>query len=109
MGRMCRHGDRQYSYVRTNVRTSMRWFMLHGMITSLPFQTLERTVRGFSCHRRIQIMALLEQSSQALSLSQISMACRAGIKPVCEHVGRLHLAGLVAKRKRGRETLHHLT
>jgi len=78
------------------------------MTTLLPFRSLERIVRGFSCHRRIQILALLEQSPQSLSLSQISTSCRANIKPVCEHVRRLHLAGLVAKRRSGRTTMHHL-
>jgi hypothetical protein len=52
---------------------------------------------------------MLEQTPQSPSLSQISASCRAGIKPVCEHVRRLHLAGLVRKRSRGRETLHDLT
>jgi predicted transcriptional regulator len=76
---------------------------------SLSFRALERIVRGFSCHRRIQILALLEQSPQPLSLTQIAASCRADIKPVCEHVRRLHLTGLVAKRSTGRETLHNLT
>jgi predicted transcriptional regulator len=79
------------------------------MTAPLQYRALERIVRGFSCHRRIQILALLEQSPQPLSLSQISASCRTNIKPICEHVQRLHLAGLVIKRSRGRETLHHLT
>jgi predicted transcriptional regulator len=74
-----------------------------------PFRALERIVRGFSCHRRIQILALLERSPQPLSLSQIAASCGASIKPVCEHARRLHQAGLVAKRSRGRETMHSLT
>ena len=80
-----------------------------GMTTLPPFRALERIVRGFSCHRRIQILTLLEQSPQPLSLSQIAATCRANIKSVGEHTQRLSHAGLIAKRSRGRETLHHIT
>jgi predicted transcriptional regulator len=97
-------------FVRSYERAIVSRFAYAGSMTPLlPFRGLERIVRGFSCHRRIQILALLEQSPQSLSLSQISAACRANIKPVCEHVRRLHLAGLVAKRRSGRTTMHHLT
>jgi predicted transcriptional regulator len=79
------------------------------MSTPSPFRALERIVRGFSCHRRIQILALLEQSPESLSLTRIAAMCRTNIKPISEHLRRLHLAGLVAKRSRGREILHSLT
>jgi DNA-binding MarR family transcriptional regulator len=83
----------------------LRWQDDHAA----PISKLETNRRGFSCHRLIQILALLEQSPQSRSLSQISASCLANIKPVCEHVRRLHLAGLVARRRSGRMTMHHLT
>jgi DNA-binding IclR family transcriptional regulator len=79
------------------------------MSTPDRFRALERIARGFSCHRRIQILSLLAQSHEPLSLSQIAASCRAKIRPVFEHLRRLHQAGLVTKRSRGREVMHALT
>ncbi len=96
-------------FVRAGVRFSIGKIMLGGMATSLEFRSLERVVRGFSCHRRIQILALLEQASEPMSMSGVAGACRANIKSISEHLRRLTNAGLVGKQSRGRETLHRLT
>lgn len=70
---------------------------------------LERFVRGFSCHRRIQILELLTISDEALSLTEIAKGCNAGLNPIVEHVRRLYLAGLINKASRQREVMHDLT
>ena len=70
---------------------------------------LEKTVRGYSWHRRIQIMDVLDRSDEPLSLGNIAKACHCRIHPIFEHVRRLYVAGLVQKTNRKREVLHELT
>ena len=69
---------------------------------------LERLVKGFANHRRIQMMRLLEQRPE-LTLLDICKVLRVGIKAGSEHMRKLALAGLVAKRYHGRWVHHHLT
>jgi len=72
-------------------------------------KALEKVARGFSCHRRIQILQVLDQSEEALPLWQIASACGAAINPIGEHVRRLYVAELISKKTRKREVLHDLT
>jgi len=53
-------------------------------------RALEKIVRGFSCHRRIQILQLLDLSNEAMSLTEIAANCRTSIYPICEHLRRLY-------------------
>jgi DNA-binding transcriptional ArsR family regulator len=69
---------------------------------------LERIVKGFANHRRIQIMELLSQQAE-LSLYEVCKRLRIGIKTGSEHVRRLAIAGLVMKRNEGRWVRHRLT
>lgn len=72
------------------------------------FRDLERIVRGFSNHRRIEILALLERAPE---LSVIETADELGInfKTASEHIRRLAHAGLVLKRNEGAAVRHALT
>jgi len=79
------------------------------MSTSNTTRALEKYVRGFSCHRRIQIMEILNDSEAALSLTEIAIACGTSIKPACEHVQRLTASGLVGKTSKKRQVMHDLT
>jgi len=69
---------------------------------------MEKVVKGFSNHRRIQIMELLD-SNPDLSLMQISERLRINYKTASEHIRRITNAGLVNKRNRGPEVLHTLS
>jgi len=69
---------------------------------------LERVVKGFANHRRIQMLRLLEQRPE-LTLLEICKTLRIGIKAGSEHLRKLALAGLVAKRYQGRWVRHGLT
>lgn len=71
------------------------------------FRDLERVVRGFSNHRRIEILALLERAPE---LSVIEIADELGInfKTASEHIRRLAHAGLVLKRNEGAAVRHTL-
>jgi predicted transcriptional regulator len=69
---------------------------------------LERIVKGFSNHRRIQMMTLLSAIPE-LSLSEIAQKLKINLKTACEHVRRLAISGLVLKRNQGKNVRHKLT
>ena len=69
---------------------------------------LERIVKGFANHRRIEIMDLLAKTPE-LSLSEISDVLRINVKTGSEHIRRLAIAGLVMKRSEGSSVRHALT
>ncbi|MBM4042538.1 MAG: winged helix-turn-helix transcriptional regulator [Planctomycetes bacterium] len=69
---------------------------------------LERIVKGFANHRRIQMMELLAQRPE-LTLLDVCKALRVGVQACSEHMRKLALAGLVAKRHQGRWVRHRLT
>ncbi|MEX2014167.1 MAG: helix-turn-helix domain-containing protein [Parcubacteria group bacterium] len=69
---------------------------------------LERTVKGFANHRRIEIMDLLAKTPE-LSLGEISDTLHINIKTGSEHIRRLAIAGLVMKRSDGSSVRHALT
>lgn len=69
---------------------------------------LERIVKGFSNHRRIEILALLEKKPE-LSVFEISDALKINFKTGSDHIRRLAIAGLVVKRNEGSMVRHALT
>ena len=69
---------------------------------------LERKVKGFANHRRIQVMELLHKEPE-LSLIEIATPLKINFKTASEHVRRLAIAGLVLKRPAGHEVRHKLT
>ena len=69
---------------------------------------LERVVRGFSNHRRIQILQILDARPD-LDLMQVSRACSTQFRNGSEHLRRLATAGLVLKRQKGNRVLHALS
>ena len=72
------------------------------------FRSLERLVRGFSNHRRIEIMLLLKATPE-LSVHEIAEELRINFKTASEHIRRLAIAGLVLKRNEGTTVRHALT
>ncbi len=73
-----------------------------------PYKVLERMVRGFSNHRRIQIMALLDKSPE-LSVLEVAVRLRINVKTASAHLNRLAVAGLVIKRHEGTAVRHKVT
>ena len=69
---------------------------------------LERIVKGFANHRRIQILQLLEKSPE-LSVQEISKELKINFKTASEHIRRLAIAGLVLKRSQAINVRHKLT
>jgi len=72
------------------------------------FRQLERIVRGFSNHRRIEILELLAKQPE-LSVIEISEKLKINFKTGSEHIRRLAIAGLVIKRSAGNSVRHKLT
>lgn len=69
---------------------------------------MERLVRGFSNHRRIQILELLEKSPE-LSVEEVAKKTKTHNKTAAEHLRRLAIAGLVLKRSESTFVRHKLT
>ena len=74
----------------------------------LNYRKLEKLVKGFSNHRRIQIMELLE-NKPALSVFEISDELNCNFKTISEHLRRLAIAGLVLKTNAGSAVRHVLS
>ena len=72
------------------------------------FRQLERIVRGFSNHRRIQLLDLLSRQPD-LSVNEITLKVGSRFRPISEHLRRMAIAGLVLKRNEGRSVRHSLT
>ncbi|OHA88433.1 MAG: hypothetical protein A2741_00680 [Candidatus Zambryskibacteria bacterium RIFCSPHIGHO2_01_FULL_43_27] len=69
---------------------------------------LEKIIKGFSNHRRIQIMDLLSQRPD-LSIFEIADVLKVNFKTVSEHVRRLAISGIVVKRNDGSSVRHMLS
>jgi len=72
------------------------------------FRALERIVKGFANHRRIEILFLLQREPE-LSVEDISERLKIGYENASDHVRKLAIAGLVMKRNDGRSVRHKLT
>ena len=72
------------------------------------YRHLERIVKGFANHRRIQIMELLEKKPE-LSVIDVAEKLKINFKTASEHIRRLAIAGLVLKRSDGASIRHKLT
>lgn len=72
------------------------------------YRELERMVRGFANHRRIQILEILQRRPE-LSVDEIATFLDISYKTVADHVRRLAIAGLVLKRNQDVSVRHRLT
>lgn len=72
------------------------------------YRKIERMVKGFSNHRRIQILDLLHKEPE-LSVDNIAEKLGTGYENTSDHVRKLATAGLVMKRNDGSSVRHKLT
>ena len=72
------------------------------------YRTLERLVRGFSNHRRIQIMEILNKTPE-MSVDEIAKLLDINYKTAADHIRRLAIAGLVLKKSDSVSIRHKLT
>ncbi len=72
------------------------------------YRELERIVRGFSNHRRIEILERLSHDPE-LSVDEVSKKLNVNFKTISEHIRRLAIPGLVIKRNAGASVRHRLS
>lgn len=72
------------------------------------YKKVERIVRGFSNHRRIEILNLLDKKPE-LSVIDISDILKINFKTAADHISKLAIAGLVIKRNDINAVRHKLT
>jgi len=69
---------------------------------------LERIVKGFANHRRLQILRILQKEPE-LSLQEISEKVKSDFKNISAHVNKMAISGLVIKRNELHSVRHKLT
>lgn len=74
----------------------------------LKTRSLEKIVRGFSNHRRIQLLALLAEKPN-LSVFEIADELNVNFKTISDHLRRLLNVGLVEKKNKGNMVCNKLT
>ncbi len=78
------------------------------MKNTLDYRKMERIVKGFANHRRIQILELLDKTPE-LSVVDISEQIKSEFKNVSAHINKMAIAGLLMKRSDGTSIRHKLT
>lgn len=69
---------------------------------------LERVIKGFANHRRIEILELLNKSPE-LSVDEVAERLSIGYENASDHIRKLAIAGFVMKRSDGKAVRHKLT
>jgi len=69
---------------------------------------LERIVKGFANHRRLQILGVLQKEPE-LSLQEISEKVNSDFKNISSHINKMAVSGLVIKRNELHSVRHKLT
>ncbi|MFH1968452.1 MAG: winged helix-turn-helix domain-containing protein [bacterium] len=72
------------------------------------YYQIERMVKGFSNHRRIEILELLKNKPE-LTLSNISEILKTNFRTASDHIKKMATAGLVLKRTDGFNVRHRIT
>jgi predicted transcriptional regulator len=72
------------------------------------YRRLERVVKGFANHRRLQILNLLK-SQPELSVDQIAHRLEIGYENTSDHIRKMAIAGLLLKRSDSPYVRHKLT
>ncbi|MFA5997937.1 MAG: winged helix-turn-helix domain-containing protein [Candidatus Paceibacterota bacterium] len=78
------------------------------MTEKVSYRRMERIVKGFANHRRLEILDLLKREPE-LSVDDISERLGIGYENASDHVRKLAIAGLVLKRNDGNAVRHKLT
>jgi len=78
------------------------------MLNNKSFHHIERIVRGYSNHRRIEILKLLSEYPE-LSVAEIANHLKVNFKTSAGHIAKLAIAGLIMKRSDSVSVRHKLT
>ena len=82
--------------------------MVYNKLMTINYLKLERIVKGFANHRRLQILELLKKEPE-LSVENIAQRLKIGYENTSDHIRKLAIAGLVMKRNQGTSVCHKLT
>lgn len=69
---------------------------------------LERIVKGFANHRRLQILSLLKKEPE-LSIQEVAEKVKSDEKNISSHVSKMAISGLVMKRNDNKSVRLKLT
>ena len=72
------------------------------------YYDLERIVKGFANHRRIEILELLVKRPE-LSVAEIADKVKSNFKTTSEYIRKMAIAGLLMKRSDSKNIRHKLT
>jgi len=72
------------------------------------YRNIEKVIKGFSNHRRIQILYLLKHEPE-LSVGDISEKLNVDYKTISQHVIKMEISGLIMKRNDFNNVRHKLT
>lgn len=75
---------------------------------SKKYRQLERVIKGFANHRRLEILELLRREPE-LSVEDIARKLSSGYMNISDHIRKLAIAGLVLKRSDGKAVRHKIT
>ncbi|MDR3519803.1 MAG: winged helix-turn-helix domain-containing protein [Candidatus Pacebacteria bacterium] len=78
------------------------------MSQKLEYKKLERIIKGFANHRRLQILELLYNEPE-LSVQEISEKLKSEFKNISAHISKMAIAGLLVKRSDSKSIRHKLT
>ena len=78
------------------------------MSTRKNYRHLERIIKGFANHRRLEILELLKQKPE-LSVEEVADTLSIGYENASDHIRKLAVAGLVMKRSDGKAVRHKIT
>ena len=82
--------------------------MVYNKIMGHNYLKLERIIKGFANHRRLEILNLLK-TKPGLSVDNIAEILRIGYQNASDHIRKLYIAGLVSKKSLGTSVVHQLT
>ncbi len=74
----------------------------------MEYRKLERIVKGFANHRRLQILELLQKEPE-LSVQEVSDRLKSDVKNISAHISKMAISGLVMKRNEANAVRHKLT
>ncbi|MEK7088723.1 MAG: ArsR family transcriptional regulator [Patescibacteria group bacterium] len=69
---------------------------------------LERIIKGFANHRRLQVLELLYEEPE-LSVQEISDKLKSAFKNISAHINKMAISGLLIKRSDSKSIRHKLT
>ena len=78
------------------------------MATALQHKKIEKTVKGFANHRRLQILELLNETG-GLSVDDISQNLNVNFMTISDHARKLSDVGLIEKKYKGRFVINTIT